>query len=70
MDDAKALGNRLKALMAERGMTTTALASRCGISANELGSKYLSGQMLPNADLLDRLAKALNVTLADLRGKV
>jgi hypothetical protein len=66
MNESQALGNRLKSLMAERGVTPLMLASSSGVSAHEL-SQYLNGEMLPDADLLSRMASALNVSLADLR---
>jgi hypothetical protein len=63
------LGSRLKSLMAERGMTPLMLASSSGISAHEL-SQYLNGEMLPNEDLLSRMASTLHVPVAHLKGNI
>lgn len=60
-DYRKALGQRLKTLRKERGATQKDIAQILGISFQQL-NKYESGQNLPPADMLGRLARALGVT--------
>jgi hypothetical protein len=45
------------------------LASNLGIPEHEL-NKYLKGELLPNEDLLSRMASTLHVPVAHLRGNI
>jgi transcriptional regulator with XRE-family HTH domain len=69
MDEAKAFGNRLRSVMTERGLIPLTLASNLGIPEHEL-NKYLKGEILPNEDLLSRMASTLHVPIANLRGNI
>ncbi|AYL36580.1 helix-turn-helix domain-containing protein [Streptomyces fungicidicus] len=56
----KVLGARLRGLRAEAGLTGAALAQRAGVGQPTV-SKVETGRMVPSADVLDRLSRALGL---------
>ena len=63
-DLRSALGARIKSLRQDRGFSQEELASRASLHATYL-SDLERGQQTPTLDLLNRLARALGVTLAE-----
>jgi transcriptional regulator with XRE-family HTH domain len=65
----KALGMRLRRLRTEAGVTGAVLAQRAGVGQPTV-SKVETGRMVPSADVLDRLSRALgldDVTAGEVR---
>ncbi|MEU7567942.1 helix-turn-helix transcriptional regulator [Streptomyces fradiae] len=62
----KALGMRLRGLRTEADLTGAALAQRAGVGQPTV-SKVETGRMVPSADVLDRLARALGLDDATAR---
>ena len=62
------LGNQLKRMLAEKGITQTELARRAGIAKGNL-SHYIKGDRSPTGEALVSLACALNTTANHLMGK-
>ncbi len=62
---ATQIGGRVRELRQERGLTTYELAKRSGILRPNI-SRIEGGRHVPNVDTLDRLARALGVSVADL----
>ncbi|MFE1574714.1 helix-turn-helix domain-containing protein [Streptomyces fradiae] len=62
----KALGMRLRGLRTEAGLTGAVLAQRAGVGQPTV-SKVETGRMVPSADVLDRLARALGLDDATAR---
>lgn len=60
-----AFANRLKALLAERGMTQADLARKSGLTISAI-SRYANGNRLPRADKLVLLAGALGIDAGKL----
>ncbi|QKW01024.1 helix-turn-helix transcriptional regulator [Streptomyces sp. NA02536] len=56
----KVLGARLRGLRAEAGLTGAVLAQRAGVGQPTV-SKVETGRMVPSADVLDRLSRALGL---------
>ncbi|MFE0326738.1 helix-turn-helix domain-containing protein [Streptomyces sp. NPDC058960] len=56
----KVLGERLRVLRAEAGLTGAVLAKRAGVGQPTV-SKVENGRMVPSADVLDRLSRALGL---------
>jgi len=56
------IGERLKALRAERGWSQTELAEAIGSDARQV-SRYENGRITPSLDALVRIAETLDVTL-------
>ena len=56
---------RLRELRLSRGMTQTELANRAIVTPTYIG-KLEAARVAPGIDLVDRLAKALGTTIADL----
>ena len=56
----KVLGARLRGLRAEAGLTGAVLAQRAGVGQPTV-SKVETGRMVPSADVLDRLSRALEL---------
>ncbi|WOI58945.1 helix-turn-helix domain-containing protein [Streptomyces fradiae] len=56
----KALGMRLRGLRTEAGLTGAVLAQRAGVGQPTV-SKVETGRMVPSADVLDRLSRALGL---------
>ncbi|MFI5875996.1 helix-turn-helix domain-containing protein [Streptomyces sp. NPDC051445] len=56
----KALGGRLRRLRAEAGLTGAVLAQQAGVGQPTV-SKVENGRMVPSADVLDRLSRALGL---------
>ncbi|MCQ0023153.1 helix-turn-helix transcriptional regulator [Streptomyces somaliensis DSM 40738] len=56
----RALGLRLRGLRTEAGLTGAALAQRAGVGQPTV-SKVETGRMVPSADVLDRLSRALGL---------
>jgi transcriptional regulator with XRE-family HTH domain len=59
------VGHRLRALREDRGLTQRALADACGLSANAVGL-IERGESSPSVSTLQRLAMALDVSMAEL----
>lgn len=57
---AKVLGARLRGLRAEAGLTGAVLAQRAGVGQPTV-SKVETGRMVPSAEVLDRLSRALGL---------
>ncbi|MFC8372672.1 helix-turn-helix domain-containing protein [Streptomyces sp. NPDC057239] len=57
---AKVLGARLRELRAEAGLTGAVLAQRAGVGQPTV-SKVETGRMVPSAEVLDRLSRALGL---------
>ncbi|MFX3618624.1 MAG: LexA family protein [Sporolactobacillus sp.] len=71
MNNSEALdifSNNFKLLRESRGMTTTEIASRLGVSQSTI-STWENGIKLPRADALDKITKFFNVSLAMLMSK-
>jgi len=60
-------GATIKVLRNTRGWTQEALATRVGCARNTI-ARIETGNRRPSLSLLERLARALNVGLADLVG--
>jgi transcriptional regulator with XRE-family HTH domain len=58
-------GTRLREVRAARNVTQASLAEKAQVALSHL-SKLEKGEAAPGLDLLDRLAKALDVTITDL----
>lgn len=68
MNNSEALeifSNNFKHLRESRGMTTTEIASRLGVSQSTI-STWENGVKLPRADALDKITKFFNVSLSVL----
>ncbi len=63
------VGNRIKTIRQEKGISQNRLAKAAGISQSGLSS-IESSSASPSAATLELLAKALNVSVADLMGDV
>ena len=61
------VGERLRAIMAERELTQTAAADLCGLSVARFHN-YVSGYRMPDLDTLMRIAKAFGTTTDYLLG--
>lgn len=61
------VGERIKLIRKEKGMTQKQVADRCGMADSAI-RKYESGQVTPKQDTLQRIANALGVHLLDLIG--
>lgn len=59
------IGNNLRRIMADKGVSAKDLAAKAGISSTYL-SYVVNNKRRPSFELLDGLADALGVTLADL----
>ncbi|MFJ8114089.1 helix-turn-helix domain-containing protein [Streptomyces sp. NPDC096132] len=59
-DRMKALGERLRGLRADAGLTGAVLAQRAGVGQPTV-SKVENGRMVPSADVLGRLSRALGL---------
>ncbi|MGV3646394.1 helix-turn-helix domain-containing protein [Streptomyces antibioticus] len=59
-DLMRALGARLRGLRAEAGLTGAVLAQRAGVGQPTV-SKVETGRMVPSADVLGRLSRALGL---------
>ncbi|MDX2579773.1 helix-turn-helix transcriptional regulator [Streptomyces scabiei] len=66
-DRMRALGARLRVLRAEAGLTGAVLAQRAGVGQPTV-SKVETGRMVPSADVLDRLTRALDLDEPTVRG--
>ncbi|PWG59070.1 helix-turn-helix domain-containing protein [Bifidobacterium catulorum] len=64
----KELGERIRTLMGEYGITQTQLAKRADVSQSMI-SKYISGVSEPRADTLANIATVLHTTSAELLGQ-
>jgi len=63
------IGERIRALRKERGMTQKQVAEKCGMADSAI-RKYESGSQTPKVETLQRIADALNVPLFSLLGSV
>jgi transcriptional regulator with XRE-family HTH domain len=61
-EEAKSLKLTLMVLRRHRGMTTKALSQACGSTRSNL-SLYETGRMLPRYDTIDRIVKALDLSM-------
>ena len=64
---ARAVGERLKALILEKGWNQSELARRAGMRPSNV-SNYLRGTNVPNPTQLSKIAMALGTTAAELLG--
>ncbi|NMM98694.1 helix-turn-helix domain-containing protein [Bifidobacterium olomucense] len=62
------LGERMRSLMKQYGITQAQLAGYAGTSQSSI-SKYLSGAQEPGGEILANIATALHTTSAELLGK-
>lgn len=62
------LGDRIRRLRADRGMTLTALARAAGIAPSSL-SKMEAGRMVPSILTMVKLARALGLRVSDFTGE-
>lgn len=60
-----AIGDRIKALRKERGLTQSDLANAMGVTASMIG-QYETGVRTPKHETIERIAKALSVPVAEL----
>lgn len=58
----RSVGDSIKALRAERGLTIRELATRTGLSAAAI-SRWESGQRVPSVDSFNRVMTALDAEL-------
>jgi transcriptional regulator with XRE-family HTH domain len=65
MDINLQIGQRVKALREEQGLSLDALAQRCGVSRSNI-SLIERGQSSPTATVLDKLSAGLGVSVASL----
>ena len=56
---------RLKDILKERNLTLSAFAEQVGISQSNL-SNYVNGNISPTLETLDKIAKALNISVTEL----
>ncbi len=61
----RALGKKIMQLRKQHKYTQKSLGERCGESATDI-SAYERGQRIPSAQVLERLALALDTTIIDL----
>lgn len=61
----KEFADRLYALMVERGWTQSELARKAGIERDSV-SRYMNQKNLPDANNLEKMAKAFGIAAADL----
>lgn len=65
MDARQLLGQRVKTIRQELGLSQEELAFRCGMHASHIG--FLErGQRNPSLDTLERLALGLDISLSEL----
>lgn len=64
-DHQMPLGQRIKALRTEAGLSQAELAEQVGGDARQI-SRYENGRITPSVDALVRIAEALNVSLDHL----
>src|SRR5436305_1725120 len=62
------LAPNLRAIREQRGLTQYGLARAAGLSASYISKLEAGHARRPSAQTLERLAKALNVSIAELRG--
>jgi len=63
---SKHIGKRIKTLRIEKGLTLPGLAEKAGISKGSLSQLENEEESNPSLDTLNKLAKALETTLATL----
>jgi len=56
---------RLKDILRERNVTLSAFAEQVGISQSNL-SNYVNGNISPTLETLEKIAKALNISVTEL----
>ena len=56
---------RLKEILKERNLTLSAFADKVGISQSNL-SNYVNGNISPTLETLEKIAKALNISITEL----
>jgi len=56
---------RLKEILKERNLTLSAFAGKVGISQSNL-SNYVNGNISPTLETLEKIAKALNISITEL----
>lgn len=61
------IGNRIKELRIKMGLTQDQLADKCSLSKNAIWN-YENNKRSPSIEILDKIAKALGVTINDLLG--
>ena len=60
------VGERIKKIRLEKGMTQKQVADSCGMADSAI-RKYESGQITPKFDTIQRIALALEVNPGELR---
>ena len=63
------VGGRIRTIRVERGLNLPALSSKSGLSKGLLSKLENDPESNPGLDTLQKLAKALDVTIADLLGE-
>lgn len=66
-DSGNIIGSRILSLIGERGITQHALAVRAGITDTSM-SRYISGDRIPDALVILKIAKGLHTTSDYLLG--
>jgi transcriptional regulator with XRE-family HTH domain len=69
INDAQAIGLRIRSMRAELGLSLTELAEKARVSKSYLSTVENGTGSRPGAAVLHRLAEALGVTLADVLGR-
>lgn len=67
--ESTAIGQRIRRFRNDRGLSLSELAERAGVSKSHLSAIETGAGARPGAAILNRLAGALGVTLADLFGR-
>ena len=67
MDDKKIIGENIRSLRKERGMTQALLAKAIGVSVATLSS-YETGKTAPPISLIRKMALTFGTTIDDLLG--
>lgn len=60
-----AIGENIKRIRKEKGLTQKALGERCNISEGNI-RKYESNRQKPKIETIQRIANALNVSVLDI----
>ncbi|MDT4995298.1 MAG: hypothetical protein QOH97_5190 [Actinoplanes sp.] len=67
--DGAALGVRMRAYRADKGLTQTELATAAGLSKTYISELESGAGRRPSGNVLLRIADALGVTIADILGR-
>lgn len=69
MEKKLTTGEKIKHLRLERNLTQKALANKCGMYESQI-RKYETGKANPKIETLQKIAKALNVSINELRSDI